>query len=59
VNFNGGKNQLDALAEASHESGHVVLISSKGTTVPNSPLDKFGNSQILFYKLSLEAKIIS
>ena len=59
VDFNGGKNQLDALAEATHGSGHVVLISSMGTTVPDSPLDKFGNGQILFYKLNLEADIMS
>ena len=57
--FKGGKNQLDALAEATHGSGHVVLIFSMGTTVPDSPLDKFGNVQILFYKLNLEADIMS
>ena len=54
VEFNGGKNQLDALAKATHGSGHVVLISSMGTAVPDSPLDKFGNGQILFYKLNQE-----
>ena len=57
--FNGGKNQLDALAEAMHGSGHVGLISSMGTTVPDSPLNKFGTGQILFYKLNLEADIMS
>ena len=36
VDFNGGKNQLAAIAEATRGSGHVVLISSMGTTVPDS-----------------------
>ena len=37
----------------------MVLISSIGTKVAGSPLDKFGEGQILFYKLNQEADIIS
>jgi len=59
VDFNGGKNQLAAIAEATRGSGHVVLISSMGTTVPDSIGDELGNGQILFYKLNLEADIMA
>ena len=38
-------------------SGFVGLISSMGTTVPNSPLDKLGYGQILFHELNLETDI--
>ena len=59
VDFNGGKYQLDALAEASHGLWHVVLVSSMGATVPNSPLNKFGYGVFLFYELNLETDIMS
>ena len=59
VDFNGRKYQLDALAEASHGLWHVVLISSMGATVPNSPLNKFGYGQFLFYEMNLETGIMS
>ena len=59
MDFNGSTNQLDALAEATHESGHVVLISSMSTMVADSPVDKFGKGQVLFYKLNQEADIMS
>ena len=57
VHFDGRKYQLDAVAEATHRSRLVGLISSMGTTVPNSPLDKLGYGQILFHELNLETDI--
>ena len=59
VDFNGRKYQLDALAEASHGLWHVVLVSSMGATLPNSPLNKFGYGVFLFYELNLETDIMS
>ena len=53
VDFNGGKCQLDALAEASQGSRHV------GSAVPNSPLNKLGYGQILLYELNLVTDIMS
>merc|ERR1711904_338271 len=38
--------------------GHVVFISSMGTTEPDSFLDKLGDGQIGFYKLNAEAALI-
>ena len=57
MHFNGRKYQLDAVAEATHRSRLVGFISSMGTTVPNSPLDKLGYGQILFHELNLETDI--
>jgi hypothetical protein len=59
VDFKGGKNQLAALAEATNGTGHIVLISSIGTTMPNTFFDTVGHGQMLFYKLNLEADIMS
>jgi len=59
VDFKGGKNQLAALAEATKGTGHVVLVSSIGTTIPNTFFDTVGNGQMLFYKLNLEADIMA
>jgi hypothetical protein len=33
---------------------HVLLVSSKGTTTPDSPLDLMGSGHSLFYKLQSE-----
>jgi len=60
VDFNGGKNQVEAFAEANNDSpGNVVLCSSMGTTEANSFLDKLGNGMIGFFKLNEEAFIMS
>merc|ERR1712176_1321786 len=37
----------------------VVMMSSMGTTVPNSPLDTMGNGQIGFYKLNSESFLMA
>jgi len=60
IDFNGGKNQVEAFAMASNGvPGPVVLCSSMGTTEPDSFLDKLGNGQIGFFKLNEEAFLMS
>lgn len=61
VDFNGGKAQVEAFAEARKAAGpgHVVLCSSMGTTEPDSFLDKLGNGNIGFFKLNEEAALMS
>eukprot|EP00971_Amphidinium_carterae_P086350 1708947-Amphidinium_carterae.1 len=55
VDYHGGIRQLVAFANASKSTGHVILISSRGTTEPDSFLDKIGHGYVNFYKLNLEA----
>jgi len=57
VDFNGVKKQVIAAKKAGVK--HVLLVSSMGTTTPNSFLDRLGNGQALFYKLNGEATLMS
>mmetsp|Transcript_64314 Transcript_64314/g.119541 ORF Transcript_64314/g.119541 Transcript_64314/m.119541 type:complete len:281 (+) Transcript_64314:56-898(+) len=59
VDYHGGIRQLTAFANATKGIGHAILISSRGTTEPDSFLDKMGNGYALFYKLNLEAWLYS
>mmetsp|Transcript_22384 Transcript_22384/g.51140 ORF Transcript_22384/g.51140 Transcript_22384/m.51140 type:complete len:285 (+) Transcript_22384:82-936(+) len=60
IDFNGGKAQIEAFAEANKGvMGPVVLCSSMGTTQPDGFLDKLGNGNINFYKLNEEAFLMS
>jgi hypothetical protein len=59
VDWNGGKAQVEAFAmQNKNNPGPVVLISSMGTTDPDSFLDKLGNGHIGFYKLNEESFIM-
>jgi len=60
IDFHGGKAQIETFAEANPGTqGPIVLCSSMGTTEPDNFLDKLGNGHILFYKLNLEAALMS
>jgi hypothetical protein len=59
VDWLGGKAQVTAFAmQNKNTPGPVVLISSMGTTEPDSFLDKLGNGHIGFYKLNEESYIM-
>lgn len=59
VDFHGGKNQVEAFVEANGADKQVVLVSAMGTTQPDSYLDLMGNGHISFYKLNMEAFLVS
>lgn len=59
IDFNGGKHQVEAFVKGAGGLKPVFLISSMGTTEPDSSLDKMGNGQIGFYKLNFEAFLMS
>lgn len=59
VDFNGGKHQVEAFVKGAGGPKPVVLVSSMGTTEPDTELDKMGNGQIGFYKLNEEAFLMS
>jgi len=71
IDFNGVENQLTALTRYGGQHGvggrgspspspmQVVLVSSMGTTEPNSKLDLLGNGHALFYKTQGEAAVMS
>lgn len=63
IDFNGGKAQYEAFAEAQRKAGVapglVALCSSMGTTDPDSFLEKLGNGHIGFFKLNEEASLMS
>jgi len=58
VDFHGGKAQITAFAEA-NPKGRVVLVSTMGTTNPESFTEKMGNGHIGFYKLNAEAFLMN
>jgi len=53
VDWKGGVNQI--LLAKKYGLSHVILISTEGTTVPDSFLDQLGDGHISFYKLNAEA----
>merc|ERR1711871_101946 len=57
VDFHGLRNQVIAGAKAGVK--HFLLVSSMGTTQPNTFLDKMGGGQDLFYKLNAEAFLMA
>jgi len=59
VDFNGGKNQVEAFVKGAGGLKLVVLVSDLETTEPDTQLDKMGNGQIGFYKLNEEAFLMS
>lgn len=59
VDFNGGKNQVEAFVKGAGGLKPVVLVSAMGTTEPDTDLDKMGNGQIGFYKLNEEAFLMA
>lgn len=59
VDFNGGKNQVEAFVKGAGGLKPVILVSAMGTTEPNTQLDKMGNGQIGFYKLNEEASLMA
>lgn len=60
VDWVGGVNQVKAFVTANEgRLGHVVLLSAISTTTPNGPLDQIGEGMIGFYKLNLEAFLMS
>jgi hypothetical protein len=52
-------NPVQVIAAQKAGVKHVLLVSSMGTTTPNSFLDRLGNGQALFYKLNGEAALMS
>lgn len=59
IDWNGGKAQLTAFATQAKGKGFVAMISSMGTTEPDGFLEKLDNGHIGFYKLNMEAFIMS
>lgn len=59
IDWNGGKNQVEAFVKGAGGLKPVILVSSMGTTEPNTGLDKMGDGQILFYKLNFESFLMS
>jgi len=59
VDFNGGKNQVEAFVKGAGGLKPVILVSAMGTTEPDSGLDKMGNGQIGFFKLNEEAFLMA
>jgi len=57
VDWLGNKNLVIAALAAGTE--HVVMVSSMGTTTPDTILDKLGHGWDLFYKLNAEAFIMA
>lgn len=57
VDWQGSNNQVRAAHAAGVE--HVLLVSSMGTTEPDSFLDKLGNGHALFYKLNGEVDLMA
>jgi len=57
IDYHGSNNQVAAAVTSGAK--HVLLISSMGTTQPDSFLDKLGNGHALFYKLNAESYIMS
>lgn len=55
VDWIGARNQLTAFATATSGQGHIVLISTMGTTSPEKSTDPFDH--ISFYKLNFEAEL--
>jgi nucleoside-diphosphate-sugar epimerase len=50
IDWEGSNNQLRAALEAG--VNHVLLVSSMGTTVPDSFLDQLGHGHVMWYKLN-------
>lgn len=60
IDWQGGIKQVTSFVKANGgRLGHVALVSSAGTTTPNGPLDLLGEGYIGFYKLNLEAFLMS
>jgi len=59
VDFNGGKNQVEAFVKGAGGLKPVLLVSAAGTTEPDSQLDKMGNGHISFYKLNMESFLMA
>jgi hypothetical protein len=59
VDFHGGKNQIEAFLKGAGALKPVILVTSMGTTEPDSMLDKMGKGELLFYKLNLESFLMS
>mmetsp|Transcript_15635 Transcript_15635/g.43735 ORF Transcript_15635/g.43735 Transcript_15635/m.43735 type:complete len:298 (+) Transcript_15635:91-984(+) len=57
IDWQGSNNQV----RCAHDAGvdHVLLVSSMGTTEPDSFLDLLGNGHDLFYKLNGEADLMA
>ena len=56
VDWQGQKNQIDAAKDAGVE--HIVLVGSMGGTLPNHPLNRMGNGNILIWKRKAEQYLI-
>jgi len=59
VDFNGGKNQVQAFVKGAGALKPVIMVSAGGTTKPDTDLDKMGNGQIGFYKLNMESFLMA
>lgn len=57
IDWHGVNSQVAAATKAGVK--HVVLVSSMGTTEPNSFLDNLGNGHVLFYKTQGELGLMS
>ena len=56
VDYYGQKNQIDAAKQAGVEQ--IVLVGSMGGTLPNHPLNRIGNANILVWKRKAEQYLI-
>ncbi len=57
VDWLGQKNQIDEAVRAKVE--HVILVSSMGGTVPDHPLNRIGNGNILVWKKKAEKYLVA
>lgn len=58
IDWVGAKSTMEAFAETAGVKP-VVLVSSMGTTKPDSFLDLMGNGHVGFYKLNFEAELMN
>ena len=56
IDWHGSNNQVRAALDAGVD--HILLVSSMGTTEPNSFLDLIANGHILFFKLNGEIDLM-
>ena len=56
IDWHGSNNQVRAAMDAGVD--HILLVSSMGSTEPNSFLDLLGNGHIVFFKLNGEIDLM-
>jgi uncharacterized protein YbjT (DUF2867 family) len=59
IDWLGQKNQVKALIKGAGGVKPVILVTTEGSTIPDSPLDMMGNGHVVFYKLNSEAFVMA